>query len=83
MARRAPSTSPNTPQRERKAEEHWWKTPAVIAAMIAALAAISVALIHQRTVSKPNSSDAPHIIQETHGLGSPAFGHVQGNVYAN
>ena len=42
MARRAQSASPQKPQHETKVEEHWWKTPTVIATVIAALAVISV-----------------------------------------
>jgi len=80
MARRTQSTSPRTPQNETKAEEHWWKMPAVIAAVIAALAAISVALINQRPASKPQPSDAPPMSQETHGPDSPAIAGVQGDV---
>ena len=80
MARRAPSTSPNTPQGERKVEERWWKTTSVIAVVIVALATISVVIISQRTALKPNPTDAPHITQQTHGPDSPAIAGVQGDV---
>jgi tetratricopeptide (TPR) repeat protein len=80
VARRAQSTSPHTPLHETKTEAPWWRTPAVIAAVIAGLAAISVALIHQCTASKPKSSDAPPMTQETHGPDSPAIAGVQGSV---
>jgi tetratricopeptide (TPR) repeat protein len=60
-------------------------TSAVTAAVIAALAAISVAIINQRatSTSKPNSSAPPHIIQTTHGPGSHTVGYMQGDFYAN
>jgi hypothetical protein len=61
MARRAQSSSPKRPQSESKVEERRWKTPAVIAAVIAALAAIGVALINQRAAPKPSPSDAPQM----------------------
>jgi tetratricopeptide (TPR) repeat protein len=61
MARRAQSASPKQPQRERQAEDRWWKTPAVIAAVIAALAAISIAIINQRATSTPKTSDTSPI----------------------
>jgi tetratricopeptide (TPR) repeat protein len=83
MARRAPSTSPNTSQRERQAKERWWKTPTVIAVVMAALAAISVPLIYQRVALKPKSSDPTTINQQTHGPNSPTFGHVRGSVNIN
>ena len=80
MARRAQSTSPQKPQHETTTEARWWKVPAVIAAVIAALATISVAIINQRGMSKPKSSDAPHIQQQTYGPDSPSIAGVQGNV---
>jgi hypothetical protein len=80
MAKRAQSAFPQKPQSEGKPEERWWKTPAIIAAVIAALAAISVALINQRSAPKPNPSDPPHMSQENHPPGSPATPGVQGNV---
>jgi hypothetical protein len=80
MARRAPSTSPKKPQNGTKAEERWWKAPAVIAAVIAALAAISVTIINQRATSTPKPSDTPHIQQQTSGPDSPAIAGVQGSV---
>jgi tetratricopeptide (TPR) repeat protein len=80
MERRAPATSPNTSQPERKAKARWWKTPAVIAVVITALAAIDGALIPQCTASTPQRSDAPPTKQETHGPNSPAVTGVQGDV---
>ena len=56
MARRTPSTSPNTLEGERKAEGRGWKTPTVIAAIIVAVAAISVALTNQLAAPKLKSS---------------------------
>jgi hypothetical protein len=80
MARPAQSESPNTAQREGQPEERWWRTPAVIAAVIAALAAISVAIINQRGVSKPKSPEPTTITQQTHGPASPVIAHVEGPV---
>jgi tetratricopeptide (TPR) repeat protein len=80
MAKRAQSASPKKSQGETKTAERGWKTPTVIAAVIAALAAISVALINQRSGSKPKSSDTPQIQQQTHGSDNPAIAGVQGSV---
>jgi hypothetical protein len=80
MARRAPSTFPNIPQGKCKAEARWFQKPAFIAAVLAALATISVALIHQCTASTPQPPNAPHTRQETHGPNSPAITGVQGDV---
>ncbi len=51
-----------------------------MAAIIAAVATVSVALINQRATPPPKSSDAPHMAQQTHGPGSPAIADVQGCV---
>ena len=56
------------------------KTPTIIAAIIAGLAAITVALINQLAAPKPKSSEPTSIDQQTHGPNSPAIAHVQGDV---
>jgi tetratricopeptide (TPR) repeat protein len=80
MTKCAPSASPKQSQRERQDERHWWKMPAIIAAVIVALATIGVALIHPCTASTPQPSGASHTKQETHGSNSPAITGVQGDV---
>lgn len=79
MAKRVHATSAKHPPGESPPAERWWKMPTVIAAIIAGLAAISVALIGLGA-PKPKPSDAPHIQQQTHGPGSPAVGYTGGNV---
>jgi hypothetical protein len=73
MAKRAQATSSKTSQGESELKERWWKTPAILAAIIAAVATISVAII-QRTAPKSKVADSPTIEQQTHGPGSPAIG---------
>jgi hypothetical protein len=80
MAKRAQSASPKRSQGETKTTERWWKAPTVIAAVFAALAAIGVALINQRSASKPKESDTPQIQQQTHGADNPTIAGVQGSV---
>lgn len=70
MARRTQSTSPQKPQNETKAEEHWWKMPTVIAAVIAVLAAISVAIINQRTTSKSKPAETQDVNITSSGSGT-------------
>ena len=67
---------------ERPPVEHWWKTPTVIAAVIAALAAILVAIIGLG-VPKSKSLEPMKIEQQTHGPNSPAVGQTGGNVTIN
>ena len=80
MARRVQSASAKKPQHGTKAEEHWWKTPSVIAAVIAALAAISVAIINQRAASKPKSPDPARSEQHPYNPGNPAISEGQGGI---
>ena len=76
------ASSAKPPPGERPPADRWWKTPTVIAAMIAALAAILVAIIGLGT-PKPKSSDPMKIEQQTHGPNSPAIGGVGGSVIIN
>ena len=79
MARQTQPTAPHTQKRKSGPEKHWWRPPAVIAAIIAAIAAISVAFI-QLSGSRSKSSEPTTIQQQTSGPGSPAVGHTGGNV---
>jgi hypothetical protein len=79
MAKRAQVISAKPSPWERPPAERWWKTPAVVAAVIAGLAAILVAIIGLGT-PKSKSSAPTKIEQETHGPNSPAVGGVGGNV---
>ena len=56
-----------------------WRNPIILGAIIAGIAAISVAVI-QRTAPKPKLSEPTKIEQQTHGSGSPAVGQTGGNV---
>ena len=67
---------------ERPPVEHWWKTPTVIAAIIAGAAAILVAIIGLG-VPKSKPPEPTNIEQQTHGPNSPAIGGVGGNVIIN
>lgn len=80
MARRAQSASPQKPQHETKVEERCWKTPTVIAAVLAALAAISVAIFNQRAASKPRSPDPARSEQHPYNPGDPAIPEGKGGM---
>src|SRR5262245_2005116 len=75
-------TPARPPLGERPLADPWWKTPTVIAAMIAALAAILVAIIGLGT-PKSKPSAPVHIEQQTHGPNSPAVGQTGGDVTIN
>jgi hypothetical protein len=79
MAQRAQSTSPKNPQHQGKLEERLWRTPTVLAAIIAAVAAISVAIIGL-TTPKLKPPEPTKIEQHTSGPGSPAIGKAGRNV---
>ena len=79
MATSRKSVSAKQPEGETGLEHRWWRTPAIIVAIIAAIATISAALI-QRTAPKPKLSEPTKIEQQTHGSGSPAVGQTGGNV---
>jgi hypothetical protein len=79
MAKRLQAASAQKPQGESQPEDRWWKSPTVIAAIIAGVAAISVAII-QLSGPKPKPSAPLHIEQQTHDPGSPAIGQTGGNV---
>jgi hypothetical protein len=70
-ARHSPGESPPA--------ENWWKTPTVIAAVIAGMAAITVAIIGLGA-PKPQPPAPVHIEQQTQGPNSPAVGYTGGNV---
>jgi len=59
--------------------QRWWTNPVVIAAVIAGIAAISVAVL-QLTDPKPKLSEPTKIEQQSHGPGSPNIGQTGGNV---
>jgi tetratricopeptide (TPR) repeat protein len=80
MAKRAPSASAKHSQGKSSQDERWWKTPTIVAAIIAAVAAIGVALINQRATPKSKPPDPTHIEQQTHGPDSPAIAKVEGGV---
>jgi hypothetical protein len=82
MAKRARVTSDEHRAGESPPAEHWWRSPTVIAALIAGVAAILVAIIGLRT-PKSKPPDPMHIEQQTHGPNSPAVGGVGGNVIIN
>jgi hypothetical protein len=79
MAKRAHVTSAQHPPGERPPAEPWWKTPTVIAAIIAGVAAIIVAIIGLGA-PKSKPSEPVKIEQQTHGPNSPAVGHTGGSV---
>jgi hypothetical protein len=79
MAKRAQTAATKHPQRESKPEERWWRSPTVIAAIIAGMAAIVVAVIGLAT-PKSKPLEPTKIEQQTHGQGSPAVGQTGGNV---
>jgi hypothetical protein len=79
MAKRSESASSQKPQNQSKDKQRWWKAPAVIAALIGAVAAVTVAYI-QFIAPKPQPSALPNIEIQTHGPNSPAVGHTGGNV---
>ena len=79
MATSRKSVSATPPEGETGLGKSWWRNPVIIGAIIAGIAAISVAFI-QRTDPKPKLSEPMKIGQETHGSGSPAVGHTGGNV---
>jgi hypothetical protein len=82
MAKRARVTSAKHPPGKSPPAEQSWKTPTVIAAVIAGVAAIIVAIIGLGgPKSKP--SEPMKIEQQTHGPNSPAVGNVGGNVIMN
>ena len=79
MAKRAQPAVGEHPPGENQPDERWWRSPTVIAPIIAGVAAISVAIIQ---LSGPRSKpQAPtNIEQQTHGPDSPAIGHTAGDV---
>jgi hypothetical protein len=79
MAKRVHATSAQNPPGESQLADRWWKTPTVIATIIAGMAAIIVAIIG---LGAPKSKPPVpvNIEQQTHGSGSPAVGHVGGSV---
>jgi len=79
MAKRVHATSAKNPPRESPPAERWWKTPTVIAAIIAGLAAIIVAIIGLGA-PKSKPPEPVNIDQQTHGPNSPVVGHTGGNV---
>jgi hypothetical protein len=79
MATRAQVASAKPSPEERPPAERWWKTPTVIAAIIAAMAAILVAVIGLG-VPKSKPSAPTTIEQQTHGPNSPVVGGVGGSV---
>ncbi len=79
MAKRTQPAAGARPPGESKPEERWWRSPTVIAAIIAGIAAISVAII-QLSGPKAKPPDPPTIEQRTQGSDSPAVGHTGGNV---
>jgi hypothetical protein len=79
MAKRLQAASAKKPQGASQPEDRWWKSPTVIAAIIAGIAAISVAII-QLSEPKSKPSVPPHIEQQTYGPNSPAIGQTDGNV---
>jgi hypothetical protein len=79
MATSRKSVSAQQPEGETGQEKSGWRNPVIIAAIIGAIAAISVAFI-QRSAPKPKSSEPTKIEQHTHGSGSPAVGQTGGNV---
>jgi hypothetical protein len=79
MAKRAQVTSARNSSGESLPVERWWKTPTVIAAIIAGLTAILVAIIGLGA-PKSKPSEPMKIEQQTHGPNSPAVGGVGGNV---
>jgi hypothetical protein len=64
---------------ESQPEARWWRSPTVMAAIIAGMAAISVAII-QLSGSKSKPQEPTTIEQQTYGPNSPAIGHTGGNV---
>jgi hypothetical protein len=82
MAKGRQVTSAKRPHGESQPEDRWWKSPTVIAAIIAGMAAISVAIIQvSGPKSKPSASS--QIEQRTYGPNSPAIGQTDGNVIIN
>jgi hypothetical protein len=79
MAKRARVPSATNPPGESPPAERWWKTPTVIAAIIAGVAAVIVAIIGLGA-PKSKPSEPMNIEQQTHGPNSPAVGHTGGNV---
>jgi hypothetical protein len=79
MATPRKSGSTTQPEGETGLERRWWRTPAVMAAIIGAVAIIIVAVI-QLAGSKSKPSEPTRIEQQTHGSGSPAVGQTGGNV---
>jgi hypothetical protein len=79
MATPRKSVSTTQPERATGLEQRWWRNPVILGAIIAGIAAISVAVI-QRTAPKPKLSEPTKIEQQTHGSGSPAIGQTGGNV---
>jgi hypothetical protein len=79
MAKRAQVTSAKKPPEESPPVERWWKTPTVIAAVIAGVAAVIVAIIGLGA-PKSKPSEPTKIEQQTHGPNSPAVGQTGGNV---
>jgi hypothetical protein len=79
MATPRKSWSTTQPEGETELEQRWWRNPVIIGAIIAGIAAISVAII-QRAAPKPKLSEPTKIEQQTHGSGSPAVGQTGGNV---
>jgi heme/copper-type cytochrome/quinol oxidase subunit 2 len=79
MAMPRKSVSAKQPEGETGLEHKWWRTPAIIVAIIGGIFAIGVALI-QRTAPKPKLSEPTKIEQQTHGSDSPAVGQTGGNV---
>ena len=70
-AKKLPGESPSA--------ERWWKTPAVVAAIIAGLATILVAIIGLG-IPKSKPPAPVNIEQQTHGPNSPAVRDVGGSV---
>jgi hypothetical protein len=79
MVEHAQSSAPKHPQGERKPEDRWWRSPTVLATIIAAVAAIRAA-ISRLTGPQSEPSEVTKIEQPTHGPGSPAVSHTGGNV---
>jgi hypothetical protein len=79
MAKRAQTATAKRPQGESQPPDRWWRSPTVVAAIITAVAAISVAFI-QFSGPKSKPSEVTKIEPQTHGPGSPAVGHTGGNV---
>lgn len=79
MAKRVHATSATYSPAESQPAERWWKTPTVIAAIIAGTAAIIVAIIGLGA-PKSKPPEPMKIEQQTHGPGSPAVGSTGGNV---